>query len=173
MYPQIYLFKAINAFLRSSVMAPKQPPSHSYFIAICYSTPALKGKGRYMKSKIIVSVLLLGLQINIANAGLLATTVHSRANCVNNESITWWLGHAYDWRVVSFHNNIYGGYHSIDTGYAVTWRQAAVHWGEAPLNDHRWAVSGFHYLSDYGNGKVPFDSTAVGDCSIYNGWWDY
>ncbi|KTC89277.1 MULTISPECIES: hypothetical protein [Legionella] len=126
-----------------------------------------------MKSKIIVLALLFGSQINIANAGLAATTVHSRANCINNESITWWLGHAYDWRVVSTHTNIYGGGHLIDTGYAVTWRQAAVHWNEAPLNDHRWVVSGYHYLSDYGNGRVPFDTTSVGDCSIYNGWWDY
>ncbi|WP_157698153.1 hypothetical protein [Legionella clemsonensis] len=32
-----------------------------------------------------------------AHAGINATTAHSRANCVNNESITWWLGHSYDW----------------------------------------------------------------------------
>jgi hypothetical protein len=64
-----------------------------------------------MGSKIIVSALLFGLQINIAHAGLAATTVHSRANCSNNESITWWLGHPYDWRVVSIHTNIYGGAH--------------------------------------------------------------
>lgn len=54
-----------------------------------------------MKSKIIIPALLIGLQINVANAGLAATTVHSRANCINNESITWWLGHAYDWRVLA------------------------------------------------------------------------
>lgn len=108
-------------------------------------------------------------------AGLNRTTVHSRANCINNESITWWLNHPYDWRVVSVHANIYGTDkdHIIDTGYAVTWRQAAVHWGEAPLNDHRWVVSGYHYLSTYAKGKVPFDTTTAGDCSIYDGWWDY
>ncbi|MGM9454658.1 hypothetical protein ACTAZI_15120 [Legionella bozemanae] len=64
-----------------------------------------------MKSKIIIPALLIGLQINVANAGLAVTTVHSRANCINNESITWWLGHAYDWRVLSAHVNIYGGNH--------------------------------------------------------------
>lgn len=126
-----------------------------------------------MGRQIIILALIFSIQIDIASAGVVSTTVHSRANCVNNESITWWLGHAYDWRVVSTHSNIYGGGHLIDTGYAVTWRQAAVHWGEAPLDDHRWIVSGYHYLSDYGNGRMPFEITNVGDCSIYNGWWDH
>lgn len=118
-------------------------------------------------------VLLLLISTSEVTAGLVSTTVHSRANCSNNESITWWLGHPYDWRVVSTHTNIYGGGHLMDTGYAYTWRQAAVHWGEAPLGDHRWVVSGYHYLKSYGHGKVPFDTTTVGDCSIYNGWWDH
>ena len=127
-----------------------------------------------MKKILLLSAILGALPLS-SNAGMVSTTVHSRANCVNNESITWWLGHAYDWRVVSTHGNIYGRDrdHLIDTGYAMTWRQAAVHWNEAPLNDHRWFVSGYHYLSDYGNGRVPFDTTSVGDCSIYNGWWDH
>ena len=119
--------------------------------------------------------LTLSLSFN-SYAGIWATTVQSRANCSNNESITWWLGHPYDWRVVSIHTNIYGGSHRIDTGYAVTWRQAAVHWKEAPMKeppDRRWIVSGYHYLSDYGNGKFPFDTTSATDCSIYNGWWDH
>lgn len=123
--------------------------------------------------KIILLSAILGVASLNSYAGLVATTVHSRANCYNNESITWWLNHSYDWRVVSVHFDIYNSAHHIDTGYAYTWRQAAVHWGEAPLGDHRWTVSGYHYLIDYGNGKIPFDSTHVGDCSIYNGWWDY
>lgn len=123
--------------------------------------------------KILLLSAILGVSSFGSHAGLVSTTVHSRANCYNNESITWWFNHAFDWRVVSIHANIYGGDHHIDTGYAVTWRQAAVHWNEAPPDDHRWVVSGFHYLSDYGNGKIPFDTTSAGDCSIYNGWWDH
>jgi hypothetical protein len=106
-------------------------------------------------------------------SGTTATTVHSRANCYNNESITWWLFHPYNWKVVSIHISIYGDSHLVDTGFSYTWRQAAVHWGEAPLGDHRWVVNGYHYLIDYGNGRVPFDTTNVKDCNIYNGWWDY
>jgi len=33
-----------------------------------------------------------------AHSGLDWTTVHSRANCLNNESITWWYLHPYAWR---------------------------------------------------------------------------
>lgn len=125
-----------------------------------------------MKKVLLISTILGVLPLH-SFAGLVATTVHSRANCYNNESITWWLNHSYHWRVVSVHFDIYNDSHHMDTGYAYTWRQAAVHWGEAPLGAHRWTVSGYHYLSDYGNGNIPFDSTNVGDCSIYNGWWDY
>lgn len=38
------------------------------------------------------------------NAGVVAPTAHSRANCGGfNESITWHLGHSYWWRVESHH----------------------------------------------------------------------
>lgn len=109
-----------------------------------------------------------------SHAGVWETTAHSRANCSNNESITWNAHHSYRWKVVSLHHNIYGTQydHGIDTGWALTWRQAAVHWGEAPLNDHRWIVTGYHFFIDYGQGKVPFAEETVGDCSIYDGWWD-
>jgi len=121
-----------------------------------------------------ISVALIFCSIgNIANAGINGTTAHSRANCVNNESITWWLGHSYNWRVVSIHNYKGNPQHNIDTGYAVTWRQAAVHWGEASPTQSSWSVSGHHFLSDYAGGKFPFESTYVDDCSIYDGWWDY
>lgn len=120
-----------------------------------------------------VGYALLSLSIS-AHAGFNGTTAHSRANCGNNESITWNALASYWWKVVSFHNNIYGTQydHVVDTGWAQTWRQAAVHWGEAPLNDHRWIVHGYHFFIDYGNGKVPFAEEIVGDCSIYDGWWD-
>lgn len=128
-----------------------------------------------MKKKSIFNFVLPGILISsITCAGINGTTAHSRANCINNESITWWLGHSYDWRVVSIHNeSISHTSHLIDTGYAVTWRQAAVHWKEAPLGFNNWSVSGHHFLSDYAGGQFPFESTYVDDCSIYDGWWDY
>jgi hypothetical protein len=112
---------------------------------------------------------------SVSHAGLYATTVHSRANCFNNESITWYAGHANDWRVVSFHvynfNRPGDGRHYIDTGMTRTWRQAAVHWNESAPGG-KYLVEGFHYFSD-GRGHQLLDAnTSAVDCSIYDGWWD-
>lgn len=127
-------------------------------------------------SKIIINSAIVAASIITAcnaNAGVTATTANSRANCINNESVTWWLGHPYNWRVVSTHSNIYGGGHLIDTGYSNTWRQAAIHWNEAPLDDHRWYVAGYHYLAEYASGRTPFAITYAINCNIYDGWWDH
>lgn len=126
----------------------------------------------YRKSYLIF--FLASLYSYSINAGINGTTAHSRANCINNESITWWLGHAYSWRVVSIHTdkNTRASHH-IDTGYSHTWRQAAVHWNEAPITQKNWSVSGHHFLIDYAGGRFPFESTYTDDCSIYDGWWDY
>lgn len=109
-----------------------------------------------------------------AHAGFWSTTAHSRANCFNNESITWNGAHSYYWRVISFHNydlnNPNKGYHMIDTGMSYTWRQAAVHWNESPPGG-KYFVSGFHYFLDRGR-EILDTNTQASDCSIYNGWWD-
>ncbi|QDQ40241.1 hypothetical protein E3226_007445 [Legionella geestiana] len=118
--------------------------------------------------------ILCSIASPISHSGINGTTAHSRANCANNESITWWLGHAYDWRVISIHRDTKARVqHHIDTGYANTWRQAAVHWGEAPICNNNWSVTGHHFLLDYAGGRYPFESTYADDCSIYDGWWDY
>ena len=109
------------------------------------------------------------------HAGIYATTAHSRANCVNNESITWWLGHSFFWRVISFHNydlnHPQKGYHVINTGMYETWRQAAVHWGESGPGGS-YFVSGFHYFI-YRNHEILDVNTQASNCNIYDGWWDY
>jgi hypothetical protein len=121
-----------------------------------------------MKSKIIVSALLLGLQINNLNAGLYNTTVHSRANCANNESITWWNGHPYNWKVVSIHKHVPSNQvHLIDTGFNINDRVAAIHWGEGVHGG--FVVWGYHYLKGY-HDSVPFDSTYAEGCNIIDGW---
>ena len=102
-----------------------------------------------------------------SHAGLDWTTVHSRANCGNNESITWWYLHPYNWKVVSFHQFKQQPAHMMDTGFSYTWRQHAIHWGEGVHGDFQ--VWGYHYLYEYSQ-KVPFDTTYANDCSIYDGW---
>ena len=126
--------------------------------------------------KILPSLILLCFIAN-AQAGIHSPTAHSRANCGNNESITWYLKDSYWWRVISYHyytknpSNPNAPHHTIDTGKGYTWRQAAVHWGES-VSGGNYYVMGIHYY--YPNGQETFDakSEAV-DCSGYDGWWDY
>lgn len=101
-------------------------------------------------------------------AGLYATTVHSRANCLNNESITWWYHHPYDWRVVSYHTDQGAYSHIIDTGFQYTWRAHAIHWGEGDMTGS-WRVWGYHYLLSYDKRK-PFATTYAEGCNIIDGW---
>lgn len=123
--------------------------------------------------KIVTNCILLTVSLH-TNAGVWGTTAHSRANCANNESITWWANHPNNWRVVSFHNFDYNnpskGYHVVDTGMSNTWRQAAVHWNES-YPGGRYLVTGFHYYMDRGR-QILDTTTKVDDCSIYDGWWD-
>ena len=82
----------------------------------------------------IAAVALLSCA-SVANAGLYKTTVHSRANCLNNESITWWYGHPYDWRVVSVHKSPWNYIHDDDTAFIYNDRVAVVHWAEGMVAD--------------------------------------
>jgi hypothetical protein len=121
---------------------------------------------------IALSVLLF-----TSNAGIIAPTAHSRANCIGfNESITWYLGHSYWWRVESHH---YSSEHDtrprhiLNTGAHLTWRAAAYHATEAysSRGDH-WYVVGYHFF--YPNGREVLDTiTKASNCNIYDGWWDY
>jgi hypothetical protein len=102
-----------------------------------------------------------------------------RANCGgNNESITWRYMVAYTWKVISFHypeSLNRNEYHVVNTGYATTWRQAAVHWGESfkqwPIG--RYYVYGYHFYWDWNYNREVYDAaTDANDCKIYDGWWD-
>lgn len=117
--------------------------------------------------KYIIGITLLVVAMT-SYAGLYKTTVHSRANCLNNESITWWNGHPYKWRVVSIHKHTpTNQMHSIDTGYQYSDRVAAIHWGEGVHGG--FVVWGYHYLESY-HKSVPFDTTHAETCNIIEGW---
>jgi hypothetical protein len=105
-----------------------------------------------------------------ANAGFHAFTTHSRANCVNNESISWEWNVYRELGTVSHH--LKGGQliHVVNTGWQYTWRSAAVHWGESPMGGN-WYVVGYHWQRQNGQ-EVMIDYTQTGDCSQYDGWWN-
>lgn len=117
---------------------------------------------------VLASVMLISLNASESYAGLYKTTVHSRANCLNNESITWWNGHPYEWRVVSIHKHTPTSQtHVVDTGYIVNDRVAAVHWGEGVHAG--FIVWGYHYLKGWGGDRY-FASTYAEGCEIIEGW---
>lgn len=134
-------------------------------------------------------VFLLLAFCTSAHAGVVSLTHHSRANCVNNESISWHAGHEYKMAVTSWHHGFAlkdgqepvfvshgicsNGTQNIDPcKFHTTWRGAAVHWAESmPGNGSNWRVIGTHVVV-LQNGKVEQVTTNVTDCSIYDGWWD-
>jgi hypothetical protein len=127
-------------------------------------------KGSFMFKKI--STILIAMAISsTVNAGVNGYTNHSRANCVNNESISWdWTQ---NWWLItrSEHYNLQTGElrHTLQTPEEFTWRSAAVHWAEGGSG---WKVHGTHWRK-HGDGKYYVeDDEWVTDCSVYDGWWD-
>jgi hypothetical protein len=105
-----------------------------------------------------------------AFGGFNKLTTHSRANCVNNESISWDWTHEWVLLTTSDHINARSGavLHSLSTGWENTWRSAAVHWGEGSGG---WLVHGVHWIKN-ASGFLKIGEEIVDDCSIYDGWWD-
>lgn len=127
--------------------------------------------------KKIISGALLSVVVT-SYAGFGVTTAASRANCINNESVTWNSKQSFNWRTISIHKHVNGKTdpyfnHLVDTGWAVTWRSAAVHWSEAPdIGKYNWNTWGYHFFAGYANGKWPFVENYARDCRLYDGWWD-
>jgi hypothetical protein len=121
------------------------------------------------------SITLLSLFVLFsasAQAGVRDFTMHSRANCANNESISWRAGYSYTLQTISNHYSPGGGGHYIRTPREVTWRSAAVHWNEA-FPGAGWLVIGEHW-GDMNDGSAfrHLKETVVNNCAIYDGWWD-
>lgn len=118
-----------------------------------------------------VSILLATLVIgNSAHAAFNMISHHSRANCGNNESISWDGTGPHSFWVNSTHVNLRTGkvVCAMSSGWIETRRNAMVHWGEGTSG---WAVIGEHWMWVNGKPKqVQYEM--VQDCSIYNGWWD-
>lgn len=122
--------------------------------------------------KFIYTIILLFSFVNIANAGLNGLTIHSRANCVTNESITWDATHYWMLAIKSGHYYFENGEqvykHNMNTGWENTWRNAAVHWGEGTGGFY---VEASHWKLD-GQKAVYLGNTAAFDCNTYEGWWE-
>ena len=130
-----------------------------------------------MKKNKILGISLILLSIN-GHCGRNGPTHHSRANCVNNESISWDYLNPHNYAVVSFHTKNYllpepeRETHRLDTGWAFTHRQAAVCWGEAPTKYNYYLVNGYHWEIVDKKAKLR-KNTLTSDCSISEGWFKY
>ncbi len=119
-----------------------------------------------------VILVLVWAYLVTAYAGFKDLTIHSRANCVNNESITWHAGHSYNLMTIS--KQVYSEKGKVRkkkeviANWDYTWRSAAVSWNEGYGG---WEVWGYHYIK-IGKDIQILGATHVTDCSIYDGWWD-
>ncbi|MFZ1342455.1 hypothetical protein [Thiothrix eikelboomii] len=108
------------------------------------------------------------------SAGMTALTHTSRANCINNESVSWQYNVPKTMFVSSKHKfNINGSLHTISSGgYVTNWRVAGIHWSEggpvAPIPPV-WTVYGTHLIK-VGTRITQISSYAT-NCSVFDGWW--
>jgi hypothetical protein len=108
--------------------------------------------------------------IDSSQAAFNMLSIHSRANCINNESISWDATHYWVLATESWHYLNGTLVHLVGSGWATTWRSAGVHWGEGRGG---YQVIGYHHIWRDGAEKDSLlGTTNVKDCSIYNGWWE-
>ena len=109
----------------------------------------------------------------LATAALYAVPSHaglvwfSRANCINNESITWdWPGNDYWLWTNTYHfNNATGAWDNGEsTGWVNSFRAAAVHWGEGVSGGYY--VVGDHWQWDPYYGDWLLGRTTATDCNL-------
>lgn len=129
-----------------------------------------------MKKKNVL--FLLGCIAANCYAGLNGLTIHSRANCINNESVSWHWRHNYILATESLHawNGVPD--HWTGTGWEYTWRSAAVDWFEvakrSPLPLPLWYAEGHHHIKDCPTCNIrELGNTNATDCSGYDGWWNF
>ena len=138
----------------------------------------------------LVLVLLCLLSSNSGIAGLFGLTHHSRANCINNESISWDYTEGHSLWVSSQHKSFFfpgRPYEQLIEDHRLTGGSMkyypketfdgakAVHWGEGRLfNDgsfYAWEVKGIHkFPVNQDFRKIKTVITKTRDCDILNGW---
>ena len=121
---------------------------------------------RMIKKTVVGALLCSSLLFYIApsQAGLIW---FSRANCVNNESISWdWPGNNHTLYTRSFHTNLSTNQrHDLNTGWNTYFRSGAVHWGEG-FGQGNWLVNGNHWRRLPGVGQQLLGQTRATGCNL-------
>lgn len=133
---------------------------------------SLKPKGsfrRHVRIAALLGISLSGFAVPmVANADL---TWFSRANCINNESISW---HAWnpEWLWTNTHHYKNGTYLHCDnnvgnrctgSSWQQTWRGAAVHWNEGFIGG--FYVFGQHWRWSPSTGTYLLGNTSATGCN--------
>lgn len=119
-----------------------------------------------MCNKLVCAALAASFCAAPASAGLVW---FSRANCLNNESISWdWPGRAHLLSTSSHHRHAWWGWEKpVRTGWQWTDRSAAVHWGEGLAGG--FYVQGRHYESMQPYGEYFLGYSQATDCNFADG----
>lgn len=117
------------------------------------------------KLKRVVLSTLLGSSLLYAVPSHAGLVWFSRANCVNNESITWdWPGTNY-WLWTSSYHRKNGVWDSgASTGWVYSFRAAAVHWGEGTSGGYYVVGDHWRWISYYGTQTL--GRTYATDCNL-------
>lgn len=129
-----------------------------------------------MKNNYLFIFVLFFTINSLSFSGINGLTHHSRANCINNETISWDATNSWYMFVISHHINYLTNdvIHTLgdheSNRFMRTKRAAQLHWGEGI--EGGWAVLGEHWILDDGIYKLAQQEYVI-DCDIYNGWWDW
>lgn len=123
---------------------------------------------KHLRIAIVLAALSMGIAPTVAKADL---TWFSRANCINNESISWHAWNA-EWLWTNSYHYRYGTYQHCEnnvgnrcTGgsWQLTWRAAAVHWNEGYSGG--WYVFGKHWRWTSSTGTYLLGNTSATGCN--------
>lgn len=123
--------------------------------------------------KAVVTAVLLA-SATLASAPSYAGLVwFSRANCINNESISWdWPGRNHMLLTNSFHWNSKSGWQEpVRTGWQWGYRSGAVHWFEGMSGG--WYVIGHHFrwIQPYGEHFMGYTPTTNCKLEYFFPYW--
>jgi len=119
--------------------------------------------------KLMMPILILAMGSSSVMAGATQLTHNSRANCGNNESISWDASTKRNLSVSSYHAKPGVDHYATTGGFLNGVRRAgAVHWGTHDAGNN-WYVRGTHWekLSN----RTTRASTYATGCNISEGWY--
>lgn len=113
-------------------------------------------------AKIVAAIAVSASVMLVAMPAQAGMVWFSRANCINNESITWdWPGRNHTMWTNSFHWNGSAWEAPIRTGWATGYRSAAVHWGEGTKGNYYVIGAHFNWDTRYGEHFLGYTPTTV------------